>query len=78
MTVKTEKQMAPEHIFELNQRIVFLTTLPLKLSLSEVAKRNQLSISDVIRIIINDYASTAFPEYKEIYAGQLERLYLKE
>ena len=78
MDLESDKKMAPEHIFELNQRIVFLTTLPLKLSLSEVAKRNQLSISDVIRIIINDYASTAFPEYQEIYAGQLERLYLKE
>lgn len=74
MTVKTEKQMASEKIFQPDQRIVFLTTLPVKLALSEVAQRNQLSISDVIRRILTDYADNAYPGYQNIYTDKVTNL----
>lgn len=78
MTVKSEKQSVSEAMFASDQRVTFLTTLPRKLALAEVARRNQLSMADVIRRIINDYAVEAFPEYSEIYTGQITKLYRKE
>lgn len=55
----------------LDQRFTFVMTRPMRLALEEVSAKWQMSVSNVIRQVILNYANNVVPGFTEAYLRYL-------